>query len=330
MENLSISLKDVRLAQERLAGKVHRTPLMHSRTLSDRSGFEVYMKPENLQRTGSFKVRGALNKILSLPPEEARKGLITASSGNHGQGVAYAARALGYASTVVMPEGGSEAKAASIRGYGGEVLFCGTKSGERIALAKQLCAERGLTFVHPYDDPMVMAGQGTIGLEVLQDLTDVAAVLIPTGGGGLISGIATAIKEQNPSVKVFGVEPEGSNSTELSFRNKARTNLDKIETVADGIKTSIPGELTFPVVMRYVDDMLLVDEEAILHAQRMMLERCKLLAEPTGAVTMAAVLSGKLPASLKGKKVVPLISGGNTSLDLLAKYIVEAKQIPKK
>lgn len=319
----TIALNDIREARERIGDTIHRTPLIHSQTFSNWSGYDIYMKAENLQKTGSFKIRGATNKIKSLSAEEGARGIITASSGNHGQAVAYAAAACGYHATVIMPEGGSKAKADSILGYGADLLYCGTTSEERLALADRLCEEKGLTFVHPYDDPKVMAGQGTAGLEIIEDLDDIAAVVIPTGGCGLISGVATAIKESKPSVKIFGVEPTFSNSTGISFRKGERTSLDKIQTVADGIRTTIPGKLTFPLVQKYVDDMLEVTDEAILHAQRMMLERCKLLAEPTGAVSLAANLSGILPQELKGKKVVAFVSGGNIALPQLVEYVVQ-------
>lgn len=320
---MSIGIRDICEARERIAGVAHRTPLLHSAAFSGWSGCEVYIKAENLQKTGSFKCRGASNKILSLSREEGARGIVTASSGNHGQAVAYASALCGYEATVIMPEGGSKAKAASIKGYGAKLLFCGTNSEERLAFADRLRDERGLVFVPPYDDPKVMAGQGTIGLEILEDLRDASAVLVPTGGCGLISGVATAIKEQNPSVKVYGVEPQGSNSTGLSFKNGRRTRLERTSSVADGILTLIPGELTFPVVMRCVDGMLEVTEEQILHAQRMALERCKLLIEPSGCVPLAAILSGALPEELRGKKVVALASGGNIALDRLAGFLAK-------
>ncbi|MDR3280524.1 MAG: threonine/serine dehydratase [Synergistaceae bacterium] len=316
-----ISIKDVLDARDRISGHIHRTPVVSSRALSAITGFDVFFKAENLQKTGSFKIRGACNRIFSLSREEGERGIVTASSGNHGQAVAYAAKLCGYKATVVMPEGGSPVKAASIKDYGAELIYRGTKSDERIALAKQMQGERGMTFVPPYDDPFVMAGQGTAGLEIIEDMEDVAAVLAPTGGCGLISGIATAVKETNPGISVFGVEPEGSNSTGISFRAGGRTALDHPLTVADGIRTTIPGELTFPVVQKYVDDMLTVTDAEVIRAQLLILERCKLLAEPTGAVAFAALLCGALPGRFKGRRVVSLISGGNVALPQLADYI---------
>lgn len=317
---MSISLDDICAARERIAGVARKTPLLGSKTFSDMSGFQVYIKAENLQKTGSFKIRGASNKIFSLTEEEGARGVITASSGNHGQAVACAAAMRGFAATVVMPEGGSPAKAASIRGYGAELLYCGTTSDERLAYAHEMCREKGLVFVPPYDDPLVMAGQGTVGIEILEDL-NADAVLVPTGGCGLISGVAVAIKESNPKVKIYGVEPEGSNSTGVSFRQGERVSLAKTQSSADGILTLIPGELTFPVVKRYVDDMLEVTEEQILEAQRLTLERCKLLVEPSGCVPIAAILSGVLPGGLRGKNIVALASGGNIAMRQLAEYL---------
>jgi threonine dehydratase len=321
-----ITIKDILEARNRIDGVSHRTPLIHSKSLSEMAGVNLYLKTENFQKTGSFKIRGAVNRIFSLPRGEGARGIITASSGNHGQAVAFASGLRGYAATVVMPEGGSPAKAASIKAYGAELIYCGTASEERISLAKKMCEEHGAVYVPPYDDPLVMAGQGTLGLEIAEDLEDIAAVLVPTGGCGLISGVATALKENNADVAVFGVEPEGSNSTGLSFRAGRRTALDKIDTVADGIRTTIPGELTFPVVQRYVDDMLTVTDDDVLHAQYMILERCKILAEPTGAVSAAAVLCGVLPEKFRGRNVVALISGGNVAIPFLADCLKKSCQ----
>lgn len=313
-----ISIEDIFEAKRRIAGVIHRTPLIHSESLSRMSGVELFLKAENFQKAGSFKIRGAANRILAMSRDEGARGVITASSGNHGQAVAYAARMRGYSATVVMPEGGSPVKAASIEGYGAELLYCGTTSDERISLAKKMCEERGAIYVPPYDDPLVIAGQGTAGLEITDELADVAAVLAPTGGCGLIAGIAAAVKERSAGVAVFGVEPEGSNSTGLSFRAGRRIALDKIDTAADGIRTTIPGELTFPVVQKYVDDMLAVTDDDVLRAQYLILERCKMLAEPTGAVSVAAALCGALPEKFKGRKVVAVISGGNVAMQSLA------------
>ena len=318
-----LNIHDIRQARERIAPYANRTVLDPSGTFSRLSGQEVFFKPENLQKTGAFKFRGAVNAVLSLSPDEGRRGVITGSSGNHGQAVACAARMAGYPATIVVPEDASSAKVDAIRGYGAEVLRCGRLSSERIDRAKQLVAERGMTFIHPFDDPRVMAGQGTIGLEILEDLEDVDAVLVPVGGGGLISGISTAVKAIKPSVRVYGVEPEGSCSMHLSVTAGRRTSPDKIETLADGLRTNIPGEATFEVVKERVDDILLIGEDSIRQAMRLLLERGKMLVEPSGAVTTAALLERKLP--FEGKKVVAVLSGGNVAMDLLVEIIRERK-----
>ncbi|HPI98132.1 MAG TPA: threonine/serine dehydratase [Synergistales bacterium] len=302
---------------------MHRTNLITSRTLDSMTGTSLFLKPENLQRTGAFKIRGALNAVLSLEAEKGQRGIITASSGNHGQAVALAGAITGYPATVIMPEDASPAKVDAVRGYGARVIFCGTSSRERIEMAEDLCLSKGLTFIHPFDDPLVMAGQGTIGLEIISDLPDVDNVLVPVGGGGLISGIATAIKETDPKIRITGVEPEQSNSMYLSIQAGERQQLDNIVSIADGLKTSIPGRNTFPVVQKYVDDIILVSEEEIRKAVLILLERCKILVEPSGAVTVAALISGRL--SVKGLKSVCVLSGGNFSLPELGKVILTGK-----
>jgi len=322
---MMINLTDVKQARERISGMIHRTSHVSSKTLSKRCGSEIYLKPENLQKTGAFKIRGALNAVMDLERSTALKGIITASSGNHGQAVAMAGSMAGYPAIVVMPEDASSAKVQAIRGYGAEVIFQGTTSRERIEKAEELCSQKDLTFIHPFNDPLVMAGQGTIGLEILEDLPEVQQVLAPIGGGGLISGISTAIKEIRPDVKVFGVEPEQSNSMYMSIQNKKRTERKDIVSVADGLRTSIPGTLTFPTVQKYVDDILLVSEKDIIRAMLLILERCKLLSEPSGAVTVAAMISGKLPE--KGRKTVAVISGGNIALSNLAEMISDTDKI---
>ena len=320
----AITINDVLDARERISRVVKRTPLIRSSTFSEWSGFDVFLKAENFQKTGSFKIRGASNKVMSIAPHEGQRGVVTGSSGNHGQAVACVAARFGYGATVVMPEGGSPVKAASIKGYGANLVYCGKTSQERLFFAEKLAKESGGAFIHPYDDPLVMAGQGTAGLEIIEDLDDASVILVPTGGCGLISGIAVAVKEKRPNVKIFGVEPAGSNSTGLSFKNGKRTALDRIETAADGIRTTIPGELTFPLVQKYVDGMIEVTEGEILYAQRVLLERCKLLTEPTGAVALAAVLSGALARIAKGGRVVALLSGGNVAMPQLAEYLLRA------
>jgi threonine dehydratase len=314
-----LTLSQIVQARARIASRVLRTPLESSSTVGRFCGNEVYLKAENLQKTGAFKFRGALNALLSLTAEEGERGVVTASSGNHGQAVACAAGLLGYRAVVVVPVDASEAKVDAIRGYGAEVVACGTTSTERLDKAADLVRQEGMAFVHPYDDERVMAGQGTIGLEIVDILPDVDAVLVPIGGGGLISGVATALKEIRPSIAVYGVEPKQSNSMALSLRAGKRTALEGIETLADGLRTTMPGEKTFDVVRRLVDDVLLVEEEAIVEAMVLLLERAKVLVEPSGAVSVAALLSGLFP--LKGKKIVAVLSGGNVALGRLAEIL---------
>ncbi len=314
-----IVFPDVIDARRRIEKVVNRTYLDHTATLSRLSGNEVYLKPENLQKTGAFKVRGAANFILKFDPPGLRKGVITGSSGNHGQAVAYAAALADYPAVVVVPEDVSPAKVAAIKGYGAEIVHHGNTSQERIEKAEELAAEKELTFIHPFDDPWVMEGQGSIGLEILEDLPDVDAVLVPVGGGGLISGIATAIKGGKPDAKVYGVEPAASNSMYRSLQRGKVTELTAINTLADGLRTNRPGLLTFSLVQEHVDDILLVTEEEIKKALLFLLERGKLLAEPSGAVTVAAVLANKVP--LQGKKIAVVISGGHVDLRLVGKLI---------
>lgn len=311
-----VDLNSIKQARDRIGKMIHRTQLMSSRTLSLMTGNIVYLKPENLQKTGAFKIRGALNAVLSLDPQKGKRGIITASSGNHGQAVALAGAMSGYPATVVMPENASSAKVEAVKGYGAEVIFKGTSSKERIEKAEELCREKGLTFIHPFNDPLVIAGQGTIGLEILEDMPQVKQVLVPIGGGGLISGIATAIRNTRPDVKVIGVEPEQSNSMYLSVKEEKRQELKNITSLADGLKTTIPGTNTFHLVQKYVDSILLVSEEDITKAVLFLLERCKMLVEPSGAVTVAALLSSKIPA--EKEKTVAVLSGGNVSLDVLS------------
>lgn len=318
--NYLIHLSDIKKAEGRIREQIHRTELITSETLDSMTGTSLFLKPENFQKTGAFKIRGALNAVLTLEVEKGQRGIITASSGNHGQAVALAGTISGYPATVIMPENASPAKIDAVRGYGAEVVFCGTSSKERIDMAEDLCRKKGLTFIHPFNDPLVMAGQGTIGLEILRDLPDVDNVMVPIGGGGLISGIATAIRETDPDIRITGVEPEQSNSMYLSIQAGERRQLDNIVSIADGLKTSIPGSNTFPVVQKYVDDIILVSEEDIRRAVLILLERCKILVEPSGAVAVAALLSGKL--SVKGSKNVCVLSGGNFSLPELGRSIL--------
>ena len=323
MKMESISVQDIYAARDRIKDHIHVTEMHSSRILGECSGNKVFFKPENFQKVGAFKFRGAMNALLAMDPEVRSRGVVTGSSGNHGQAVARAAQILGVPAVVVVPQDASPAKTQAIAAYGARLEHFGTSSVERIARAKMIAQERGMYFVHPFDDPLVMAGQGTAGLEIYRDLPSVEAVLVPCGGGGLISGIATALKACNPKIKIYGVEPENSNSTYLSLKKGKRVSLESIATIADGVRTAIPGENTFPLEQKYVEEVLLVSEEAIKKAVIFLLERCKMLVEPSGALSVAALLSGVFPE--KDRTVVGLLSGGNMDIRQLSRWMEEGR-----
>lgn len=313
-----IALTDVQEAYARLSGVLHKTPLDRSRTFSMMTGCDVYLKLDNLQKTGSFKIRGAYNKIQSLTEREKASGVIAASAGNHAQGVAYAASLAGIKSTIVMPEGAPLAKIIATRGYGAEVVLHGAVYDDAYEQALKIQQESRQTFVHAFNDAAVMAGQGTIGLEILEDLDDVTAIVAPIGGGGLISGIATAVKAKAPQVKIYGVQATGASAMYLSkYAHSLKTTSDA-QTIADGIAVKIPGDLTFPIVEKYVDEIVTVDDEAIAGAILLLLERAKLMVEGAGAISLAAILNGKIPQ--KGK-IVSVISGGNIDVNTISRII---------
>lgn len=313
-----ISLKDVKEARERISDIVHVTPILKSDQLSMACGNQIFFKSEHLQKTGSFKIRGASNKVKQAV-ENGAKYVTAASSGNHGQAVSYVANKYGVPATIVVPEDISQCKMNAIQAYNGKTEMCGTTSAERLPRAQEIAEQENGVFIPPYDDPYIMAGQGTVGLEVLEQIQDVDAVIVPIGGGGLLSGILTAIKETNPKIKVIGVEPEIANDTYLSLKNKEITAIPATSTIADGLRSSQPGDLTFPVLMKYLDDLVLVSEEEIRHAFSFVLERMKQLIEPSSATTVAAAMHNKLP--FKDKKVVTVISGGNVDLGKISGLI---------
>ncbi len=310
-----VSLDDIAAAAELLRGVINRTPLQVSRTLGALTGAEVYFKPESLQRTGSFKIRGAYNCIATMPPEQRARGVITYSSGNHAQAVACAAALVGVPAVVVMPEDAVAAKVAATKGYGARVVPYGLDSLQRQQKAEELQAEYGYAMVPPFDHPAIIAGQGTVGLEIVQELPDVEVVLVPIGGGGLISGVATAVKELRPQARVIGVEPAGAPDAYRSLREGHIVQIDTVRTIADGLRNKRLGQLNFAHIRRYVDDIVLVEEDAIYRAIRFLLERAKLVVEPSGAVTVAALLSGAVNAS--GRRVVAVLSGGNIDRQVL-------------
>jgi threonine dehydratase len=313
-----ITLQDIQAAKQSIADIACVTPMLQSEQLSRVCGNQVILKAEHLQKTGSFKIRGAANKVKQAAAEGA-KYVTAASSGNHGQAVAYTANRLGIPATIVVPEDATLCKVNAIKAYNGKVETCGTTSAERIPRAREIALQEGGVYIPPYDDPFIIAGQGTIGLEILEQLGDVDVVVVPIGGGGLVSGILTAIKESSPRIQVIGVEPALANDTYLSRQRGQITSIPASSTIADGLRTSQPGDLTFPIVMKYIDDIVLVSEEEIRQAFCFVLERMKQMIEPSSATTVAAAMFGKLPFA--GKRVVTVISGGNVDLEQAARMI---------
>ncbi len=316
-----VTLDDIRLAQSRVGGVAYRTPLLLCPHRDpDRT---LYFKPENLQPIGSFKLRGAYNKIASLSADEKKRGVIAYSSGNHAQGVAYAARSLGVKSVIVMPRNAPKIKLDSTASYGAEIVLVGPASSERKAKAEELAEEHGYVVVPPYNDEKIIGGTGTIGLEILEGLPDVETVLVPIGGGGLISGVSTALKLIKPDVKVVGVEPELASDALASLRMGRIVEFTAEEvtrTIADGLRTQSVGPINFEHIRRYVDDVVTVREPEIVEAVRLMAQNAKLVAEPSGAVTFAAFLfhRDELPVA---RTHVAVISGGNIEPALLAKIL---------
>ncbi|MGZ3497014.1 MAG: threo-3-hydroxy-L-aspartate ammonia-lyase [Vulcanimicrobiaceae bacterium] len=306
---LAVDFEDVRTAAGRLAGVAHRTPVLTSRTLDARTGATVFLKCENFQRMGAFKFRGAYNRISSLNDDERIHGVVTFSSGNHAQGVALASKLLGVPATIVMPEDAPKAKVAATREYGAEIVFYDRFSEDRAAIARRICEERGATLVPPYDDPYVIAGQGTATLELLEDVPGIDVIVAPVGGGGLLSGTAIAANGIDPSVQIFGVEPAAGNDFERSLAEGRRITIAVPDTIADGMQTTSPGEMTFPIVQRFARGIVIVSDEELRAAMRFAFERMKIVIEPSGAASLAAILFGKL--DVRGKRAAAIISGGN-------------------
>ena len=307
-----IRMDDIRSAAAYLDGRIHRTPLLSATSIGARAGVQLWLKAENLQRTGSFKVRGARNCIRRLTADQRERGLITISAGNHAQAVAWSAAAEGAHATVVMPAHASPAKVDACRAYGGTVVLHGDMF-EAFQHMEDLRAERGLTLVHPFEDPSVIAGQGTVGFEIVEDLPDVDAVVVPIGGGGLISGVASALRALRPGVRIVGVEPAGAAAMTEALGAGSPVRLARIDTIADGLSAPAAGVLTLEHVRALVDDVVLVEDDAIARAMAVLLERAKLLAEPAGAAAVAALLDGTTGVK-PGARVVVIISGGNIGL----------------
>jgi threonine dehydratase len=322
--NLCIGLADVVAARERLRGSIYESPCPHSIMLSALTGQQVYLKLENLQMTGSFKERGALNRIALLTPEQAARGVIAASAGNHAQGVAYHATKRGIRALIVMPLTTALVKVTATRNFGAEVLLHGANYDEACSEAVRLCDEQHFTFIHPFDDPAVMAGQGVIGLELLEQVPQLEAVVVPIGGGGLIGGVACAIKEaciqaSRPPVRVVGVQTARLPSMQAAIQARHPVTVDPATTIADGIAVRRAGDLTFPLVERYVDEIVTVEEDEIASAILMLLEREKTLAEGAGAAALAALLEHR--TSLHGAHTAVLVGGGNIDVTLLERII---------
>ncbi len=314
---MALTLGMILEARERLKGVAQRTGLVHFKALSDEDS-QIYLKTEDLQSTGSFKLRGAYIKIASLTPEERACGVIASSAGNHAQGVALAARAFDTPATIVMPEGAPLSKVKATRELGANVVLHGNVYDDAYAEACRLQAETGATFIHPFDDPMVIAGQGTIGLEIMDDMPDVRTIVVPIGGGGLASGVAAAVKMLHPDVRVVGVQASGAAGMKASIEAGHVVELDSAKTIADGIAVKKPGELTFELCSRYVDEIVTVDDDEIAQAILLLMERGKMVAEGAGAAAVAAIMSRKFDVS---GKVVAVISGGNIDVTMISRII---------
>jgi len=314
-----VTLPDIQAALGRIRKAIYLSPCARSEHFSQSTANHVYLKLDNLQRTGAFKERGALNKLLSLTSEERNRGVIAASAGNHAQGVAYHAGKLGIRAQIVMPLSTPLIKVSSTRGYGADVVLHGANYDEACEEALRRSKEGSITFVHPFDDETVIAGQGTIGLEIMQQVPDVEAVVVPIGGGGLIGGIACAVKESNPKIQVFGVQPSRLPSMKVAVAEGKPVTVQAASTIADGIAVRRAGERTLPLVQKYVDDIVTVEEEEIANAILLLLEREKTLAEGAGAAAIAALVNRKL--SFIEKKVAVLVCGGNIDVTLLSRII---------
>src|SRR5712691_2770851 len=315
----AIGLGDVQAAAERLRGVANRTPVVTSRTVNALVGGQVFFKCENLQRGGAFKFRGAYNRLAALSSEIKARGVVAFSSGNHAQGVALAARELGIHATVVMPTDAPELKLAATRGYGAEVVTYDRLTEDREAIARLLADERGLTLVPPYDHPLIMAGQGTAALELIEEVGELDWLLLPVGGGGLMSGCVVAATGLLPAIKVVGVETETSNDWELSLEAGHPVHIPPPQTIADGMRTQQPGALTFPIVQRLARGVMTVSDAEVKDAVRFLLLRLKLVVEPTGAVPAALLFAGRL--DLRGQRVGVILSGGNADPALVAEIL---------
>jgi threonine dehydratase len=330
-----VSLAAIEAARERIAGRVHRTPMLSSATAArliaesggpPLAGDRLHVKAEHFQKTGSFKARGMVNRILTLTDAQRQAGVITVSAGNAAQACAWAARAVGVPATVIMPEGAVRSKFDACRDYGAEVVVHGSHVGEMFAEQERLSAERGLTFMHPFDDPELIAGHGSAGLELLEDLPDVDVVVVAIGGGGLISGIATAVRERRPATRVYGVEPVGADAMRQAIAAGAPVRIEP-KTVADGLTAPFAGEWTLAACRRYLEDVIVIDDATILGGLRFAIERMKQVLEPAGAAGLAAVLYGHVPVR-DGETVCIVASGGNVEVSRIGQLLEAASPLP--
>ena len=314
-----LTIETINEATERIRDRVHRTPVVTSRSFNEATGKEVFFKCENLQRAGAFKIRGATNKILSLSNEEKGRGVAAFSSGNHAQAVALASREAGIRAVIAMPDDAPKAKVAATRAYGAEIIFYDRLNQDREAVAIEIAEREGRVMVPPYDDYLILAGQGTCGLEFLEDIPELDCLLAPCSGGGLFAGVSTAAKALNPNIRCFAVEPDTADDTRQSFLKGERVSIPPPPTIADGLRVQAPGRLTFPVLQKTAEDVLTVSDDEIIETIRFLLFRLKLLVEPSGAAAAAAVLTRKLPHDVRRVGVV--LSGGNIDAELLSQLL---------
>lgn len=315
-----LTIELIKEAAARIRGRVHRTPVITSRSFNEATGKEVFFKCENLQRAGAFKFRGASNKILSLTDEEKKRGVAAFSSGNHAQAVALASREAGIRAVIAMPDDAPKAKVAATRGYGAEIIFYDRLKQDREAVAIEIAERDGRVLVPPYDDYAILAGQATCGLEFLEEVPDLDCLLAPCSGGGLFAGVSTAAQAMNPRIRCFPVEPDTADDTRQSFLKGERVSIPPPPTIADGLRVQSPGALTFPILQKTAEDVLTVSDEEIIETIKFFLFRMKLLVEPSGAAAAAAVFTGKLPSDTRRVGVV--VSGGNIDADLLSQFLV--------
>ncbi len=314
-----LTIELIHAAHKRIRAHIHRTPVVTSRSFNQASGKQVFFKCENLQRAGAFKIRGAMNKVLSLTEEQRHRGIATFSSGNHAQAVALAAREVGIRAVVAMPQDAPRTKIQATKAYGAEVVFFDRLSEDREALARAIAERERLVVVPPYDDYLIMAGQGTCGVELLEEIPDLDCVLVPCSGGGLFAGVAVATKSINPKIRCFPVEPETANDTQRSFLKGEIVRIPLPTTIADGLRVQSPGELTFPITMENAEAVLTVSDSDIIDTLKFLLFRVKLLVEPSGAAAAAAVFLKKLPDNVQ--RIGVILSGGNIDAELLGTFL---------